>query len=158
MSSARPFRWEWRQASLRVGLLAVALTVVGCGPTPTLAVPLNMTRPGDFTALVFDSTGLVVGGRPLERGDGPWPGGNVLARPDKAEIDVAWIGGACSHRPTITVSGTKEALKVTVAEPRDFNPFFFLPVSCTAVGLPKGVTLSLNQAVQPGHVSWDIAY
>lgn len=141
-----------------VAALGVVLTLGGCGPAPTLSVPLNISYAGDFTALIFDSTGLVVGGRPLASGDWPSPDGNVLVRPDKAEIDIAWTGGACSHRPTITVSGTKDALKVTVAEPQDFNPFFFLPVGCPAVGLLEGVTLSLDQAVQPGDVNLDITY
>jgi hypothetical protein len=118
---------------------------------------MDIAWDGDFAALVFDSTGLVTGGRYLDRGDGPWPGETAIARPERSEIDIAWTGGACSHRPTVTLSGTSAALHIGVDNPPDPNFLPFLPIACPAVGLPAGVTLSLREAVAPAAVDLEIS-
>lgn len=147
-------------STLRIGILAIALAASACAfsRAPTLAVPLDMDWEGDFAVLVFDSTGLVTGGRQLELGAGPWPGGAAIARPEMSEIDIAWTGGACSHRPTVTVSGTSDALLIAVANPEDPNFLPFLPVGCPAIGLPAGITLSLSQPILPDAVDLEISY
>jgi hypothetical protein len=132
-------------------LLSVGLLVVACGaPQPTLVVPMEIDWEGDFAALIFDSTGLVTGGRYRDAGDGPWPGGAAFARPERNEIDIAWIGGACTHHPTVSLTGTANDLAIKVRTPSDPGPIPFVPIEkdCPLIGLPMGVTLTLSAPVE----------
>jgi hypothetical protein len=107
-------------------------------------VELDIDWGDNFTVLVFDTSGLITGGRQFRTIDGPHPGGSAAARPDRSEIDVAWIGGACTHRPTVTIAGTAQSLLITVDNVQDeLLPF----QGCPSIGLPFGVTLSLSAPV-----------
>jgi len=81
----------------------------------------------------------------------------VFVRPERNELEIAWIGGACSHRPTVTLSGTSAALHIEVDNPPDPNFLPFLPIACPAVGLPAGVTLSLREPIAPAAVAFEIS-
>jgi hypothetical protein len=131
---------------LRTALLALAFVASGCGgPRPTVVVPLVIEWGGDFALLVYDASGLVTGARQAEN---PSFGlDSATARPGQSEIDVSWIGGACSHRPTASVSGTAEAFRIEITNVADTNLVPFLPIACPAVGLPFTVTLSLSAPV-----------
>lgn len=128
-------------------LLVVALFVVACGaPQPTFLVPLDIAWGGDFALLVYDASGLVTGAQQAENKSFDLHAATAL--PDENQIDISWLGGACSHRPTAQISGTAEALRIELASPADANLVPFLPIDCPAVGLPFVVTLSLTAAVE----------
>jgi hypothetical protein len=114
--------------------------------TPTLEVPMAIEWAGEFKVSVFDSSGLVIGGRDVNRS--PYPFGETArAHPETSEIELVWIGGACTHRPTLTVSGTTDALHLTVDSPSD-STIPFVEIACPLIGLPFGITLELSQPVE----------
>ncbi|MDL2335206.1 MAG: hypothetical protein QFC55_04150 [Chloroflexota bacterium] len=129
--------------------MVAALTLASCslGPAPTLALPLDLTWGPGFSVLVFDSTQLVSGGRQLPFNNADNFGDSATAHPERNEIDITWMGGACTHHPTVTLAGTADALTIQVATPNDGAAFPFLPMSCAAIGLFMGVTLSLRETV-----------
>jgi hypothetical protein len=122
-------------------LVALATSVIACSGTPTLSIPMDLNWSGDFEAQVFDHTGLVTGGRQLPFSE--WHSEGATADPEHSEIDVTWTGGACSHHPTVTLSGSKDALSIRVTNPSDS----IFPVACPAVGLLAGITLELSEPV-----------
>lgn len=125
----------------------IAAVALACSlSTPTVVVPMEVSWDDDFQVLVYDASGLVAGARDVNRSPYPF-GESATARPEVSEIDLAWTGGACTHRPTLTVSGNANALHLEVHSPND-SPIPFLPMDCPLVGLPFGVTLELNQPVE----------
>ena len=135
-------------------LLVVALLVVACGGVrPTLTVPLEISWDGDFELLVYDASGLVTGAQQAENVS--FELASVAARPEQSEIDVAWTGGACSHRPTAQISGTADSFRIELVNTPDVNLVPFLPIGCPAVGLPFTVTLSLSDPVAQEAITFE---
>ena len=126
--------------------LLIPMALMACiTPPPTLTVPLPRNDFGEFELLVYDATHLVVEGRSEADARGPFEG-EVSARPDLREIEIAWTGGACSHRPTLSLSGDATRLRLELdASPIEWSIF---PVACPAVGIFFGVTLSLGEPVE----------
>lgn len=124
--------------------VVAGLIVVSCGlgaPQPSMAIPL---RDGEWTLYVFDTTGLVQSGTPVDYRPGSAASEGV-AMPEPMELEIRWVGGACSHGPTLKVAGdsTDLRLELRVAPPEWRLPF----LSCPAVGVPLGVELSLRAPV-----------
>lgn len=140
-------------------VLAIS-AVLGCGhgvAPPTFTVPVsNNSGFGDFALLVYDESGLITGGiaaGPIDRGVS---NGDITMSPDELQLTLRWSGGACSHRPTLTLTGSATALKL---ELQTSPPEWRLPfLSCPAVGIPMGVTLSLSAPVEQSAVSTDVRY
>ena len=99
-----------------VGLVSVA--TLACGPLvgPSLTVPMEPSEWGQHTLLIYDDSGLGTDARSALRQLGaPWAG--VAAFPEQNELEIGWTGGACSHLPTLHVTGDASALRLTVANP-----------------------------------------
>src|SRR5687768_2818827 len=96
------------------GLMSVAS--VACAPlvNPALIVPLEPGQWGQHTLLVYDDSGLVTAARSADRQRGA-VGDGVVAFPERNELEIGWTGGACSHRPTLTVQGDTSALQLSLA-------------------------------------------
>ena len=138
--------------------LTVALVAASCGvaiPPPTLAVPLGTNDFGEYALLVYDDSGLVTGG--LAEALPAFGTSGIVASPERQELHVAWTGGACSHRPTLRVSGTSASLRLEVANPMD-PQLPFVPISCPAVGIPFGLTLSLSEPVGEDAVTLEVSH
>lgn len=139
-------------------LIVLAALLHACATTaPDFSVPLGNQGFGDHQVDVFDSTGLVTGARAETLPPGE-PRGEVVAHPERLELQIGWLGGACSHRPTVLISGTAEALRITVTNPNDPQPLPFLPIACPAVGIPMGVTLSLTRPVEQDAVGVEVQW
>jgi hypothetical protein len=137
---------------MSAALLAVSCAV-GVAP-PSLVVPLGRNDFGDYTLVVYDDTGLVTAGRANEQPPRRGTSG-VVASPERRELELAWIGGACAHRPTLRVSGTSASLQLALSNtPEPQLPF----VGCPAVGLPFAVTLSLTEPVADGAAILEVTY
>lgn len=139
-------------------MLALAALLQACASVaPDFTVPLGDQGFGDHQVDVFDPTGLVTGAKAemLPPGD---PHGEVVAHPDRMELQIGWLGGACSHRPTIQIGGTAAALRITITNPNDPQPIPFLPIACPAVGIPMGVTLTLTQPVEQDAVEVEVQW
>jgi hypothetical protein len=136
--------------------LALAMVlVVACGaPRPTFTVPLEIDWDGAFELLIYDASGLATGAQQADNVSFELHA--VTARPQESELDISWLGGACSHRPTVQISGTAEALRIELANPADVNLIPFLPIACPAVGLPFAVTLSLSAPVAQEAISLEV--
>lgn len=153
-----------RQSATRVAVdaLKIALltaTVLACSGVvpPSFVVPLRPNEWGDYALLVYDGSGLVTNARAAERRPGVAPQ-DVIAAPDRMELEVGWTGGACSHRPILEITGNSDALRLVIANPNDPQPLPFLPISCPAVGVPLRVTLLLNDPVTQEAVSVEVTY
>ena len=132
--------------------LAFALALAGCAVgSPTLAVPLEHNDFGEFSLLVYDASGLISAGRSMEPPNGAIDA-QAIARPDDRELDVSWLGGACSHRPTLAVSGDASGLRLVLESPYD-GTLPFVPVACPAVALSFGVTLTLSEPVEQAAIT-----
>ena len=135
----------------------VTLAAMSCGPAgpaPSLIVPLRTNGIGEYALLVYDDTGLVTGGRAREQQPGLATDG-VLAFSERQELEIGWTGGACAHRPTLRVSGTAAFFQLVIDNPQEPQlPF----VSCPAVGIPLGVTLSVREPVTQAAVTLEITY
>ena len=141
-------------STMRAAILSLAL--VACTPfvAPSLVVPLGTNDWGDFALLVYDDSGLVTSGRAAERRPS-MASDEVIALPERQELDIGWTGGACSHRPTLQLSGDSSALRLVIRNPNDEK---LLPVSCPAVGIPLWVTLSLSEAVAQDALALEVSY
>jgi hypothetical protein len=107
--------------------------------------------------LVYDGSGLVTAARSADRQPGA-VGDGVVAFPERNELEIGWTGGACSHRPTLTVTGDASALHLSLANPDDPQPLPFLPIGCPAVGIPLAATISLHEPVAQDAVSIEVNY
>jgi hypothetical protein len=131
---------------MRLALVIVIAAACTAAVPPTHSIPLPPSEWGEFTLAVYDSTGLVLDGRSLGPGGDGSPEAAVVARPDEREVDVRWIGGACAHRPILSVRGAADDLRLEIVpEPAESG---LAPVSCPAVGIFMGVTLTLGQPVE----------
>ncbi len=141
------------------GTIAIASAVLACGSvgTPDLVVPLETMAQGDWELLVYDDSGLVAGARSAQLQPGIQRD-DVIAFPDKRELEIGWIGGACSHRPTLEVAGDSAHLRLELRNPSDPQLLPFLPIACPAVGIPLRVTISLNQPVQQIAADVEVLY
>src|SRR5687768_11088521 len=118
-------------------------------PTHVVALPANEW--GQFALDVYDSTGLLTEGRALEAAGQGAGDASVVARPELSEIGVAWVGGACSHRPILNIRGEVTDLQLEIVpSPAEFN---LAPVACPAVGILFGATLTLAQPVEQAAVT-----
>jgi hypothetical protein len=109
-------------------LLAIAVTLAGCGaiPTPSASVAPDSTGAPDFVVRlvaseglrrrmsIYDPMDLLVGvrvapGPPAERGNVWWD--PVAGDPDA--LVLAWLGGVCGVDPNLRV--TKEESTLTLA-------------------------------------------
>ena len=137
-------------------VLALAACGAACSPAPAvpLIVPIAHESWGDYLVRVYDDSGLVLGARPSgQRGVR-----DFAAFPDERRLEINWMGGACSHGPTVSISGTAERLDVVVDNPADPQWLPFLPVTCPAVGVPLGVNISLSEPVQQDAVGLSVNY
>lgn len=138
-----------------IGLVA-GLTALGCGlgaPQPSMTIPLIDDEFGQFTLLVFDATGLVDSGKPADRRPGS-VNSEAIANPEREELEVRWLGGACSHTPTLTLAGDPADLRLELQiSPPEWQPPF---LSCPAVGIYFGVTLSLIRPVAQEAVTLEV--
>ena len=134
----------------------VAATVMACSastsqPSYTISLANEQGDFGEYALLVYDETGLVMAGR---RSDRRAQGERVTAFPERLELELEWTGGACSHRPILTLTGDATALRL---ELQPTPPEWTLPfVSCPAAGLPLGVTLSLGNALEQGALRLEV--
>lgn len=118
-----------------------------------MTIPLPDNDFGRFTLLVFDTTGLIEGGEPADRRPGS-VNSEAIAHPEREELEVHWLGGACSHAPTLTLTGDPADLRV---ELQTSPPEWQLPfVGCPAVGIYFGVTLSLNRPVAQDAITLEL--
>ncbi|MEP7378727.1 MAG: hypothetical protein ABI725_04105 [Chloroflexota bacterium] len=131
------------------GLIVIAAMALACGSTepPDLQVPLTSGGGEAYTLLVYDATGLVTDVRNLGWQPGE-PTDGAFAFPERQQVEIHWIGGACAHRPTLEITGNASDLLVTVTNPADPNFLPFLPIGCPAVGIPLAVTISMSQPIQ----------
>ena len=132
----------FRSAVAVVALLAAA-ACGAAGPQP-LVVPVAANEWGQFTMTVYDESGLVTGAHPKEQQ--PLPN-DLVALPDRREIEVGWIGGACAHAAVLRVRGDPLDLGIELAV-HDDPQLPFLPIACPAIGIPLRVTLSLSAPVE----------
>jgi hypothetical protein len=102
--------------------------------------------------IVDDESGLLTGATSRDRLAGD-PTDSVLAFPDRNELELYWLGGACSHKPTLKITGDASALLLEVSNPQDPQWLPFLTGPCPAVGVPLLVVLSLSEPVAVDHVS-----
>jgi hypothetical protein len=133
------------------------LVVAGCGfggPHPTIVIPMGTNAFGDYATFVYDETGLVTSGQVLVRPPAADVEG-VVAVPERSQLEIRWLGGACAHRPTVHLTGNANALSIVVANPAD-PQLLPGPVACPAVGIRFGITLSLSMPVQQDAVSIDL--
>ncbi len=133
--------------------LAIVIGCAGGRPAmpPTLSIPLPANDFGEFALDVYDDTGLVVGGRAGDQGLGGASPAEVTAIPERNELAISWIGGACSHRPVLRVTGNPADLRLVIApSPVEFS---LVPVSCPAVGILSSATLTLSQPIEQENVS-----
>ena len=137
-----------------VGVLALTACGFGAGP-PSFAVPLENNEWGAYELFVYDQSGLVTGVRSLEKAPGM---ADVVAHPERNEIEFAWTGGACSHRPTLHVTGSPLDLTLIVSNPSDPQFLPFLPIACPAVGIPLAATISLAVPVDQSSVEQEVNY
>jgi hypothetical protein len=137
---------KWRATSIAV----VVALLAACAPAPSAIAPLASNEFGEFALLVFDRSQLVVSATGRQGGEGSI-GDEVIARPDRMELEVAWTGGACSHRPTLSVSGDAGQLRLELdASPTEWSLF---PVACPAIGLLFRATLTLTAPVEQSAVT-----
>jgi len=122
---------------------------------PSLAIQLNRNQFGDFTLLVYDSTSLVLAGMAADAGEGVIEP-RVIAEPADSRLRLTWLGGACSHRPTLTVQGDLEQLRL-VLDPDPPDNWLPLPVSCPAVGLTFTVTVALSEPVEQDAIELELS-
>lgn len=136
--------------------LVLALLAAGCEALPpgnVLETPAGHDL-GDFTLRVVDQSSLVVSIR-SERFDPPIArDAEARAFPERRELEVGWLGGACHFRPTLTVAGTAEALHLTL-EP-DAGPGLPFFASCPAVGIFFGLTLTLSVPVDQAAITLEV--
>ena len=145
--------------TLRVGPIsgaALALTMLGCASAPSGGVPLESNEWGEYSLTVEDASGLVTA---VRGADGP-PGApdGAVALPEQREVQLRWIGGACSHRPVLEVSGSSDDLRLAISNPPDPQPLPFLPISCPAVGVPLGAVLTLSEPVDQDAIGLEVTY
>ena len=136
-------------------LLLIAL-LTGCAATrmpypPTLTVPLPENEFGSFQLDVYDNTGLVNGGVSGPQNLGGVQPVEAIAVPDRSELVISWIGGACSHRPYLEVRGDAQDLDLVIA-PQPFE-MSLAPVACPAVGILSEVTLTLAEPVEQDSIT-----
>jgi hypothetical protein len=145
----------------RWSALALLLALIGasCGlglALPSHTVPLGANDWGDYELLVYDQSGLVVGGGALRRDErAQLDLDGLVALPERKELEIGWIGGACSHRPTLHVSGSATSLRLVLRNPPDER---FFPVACPAVGIPLAVVLSVAEPVTQQHVTLEVQH
>ena len=137
-------------------LIATVSIVAGCSSVgaPDLVVPLETTAVGDWQLLVYDDSGLLTDARsapvrPGDRQDG------AIASPDGRELEINWTGGACSHRPTLQVTGSSTNLRL---EMRNLSEPQLLPLACPAAGLRLQVTIELSEPVAQTAVAFEVRY
>jgi hypothetical protein len=141
-------------------LFLASLVTSSCGstanPAADLSVHLDTNDFGTFVLDIYDASGLVIDGRSFSKHgrSGPAIEPEFEAHPQRNEIDVWWLGGACSHRPRLHVSGDSShlALEVTPDYP-DGPTLGGALASCPAVGLGFGVTLILSTAFDQSQVT-----
>ncbi len=123
--------------------------VVACTPSlapPSVVIPLPENGFGQFELWVYGDSGLVTGGRAnAAAARGAWEL-EVIAFPESNELEVAWMGGACSHRPVLGVTGDATSLRLELT-PSPIEWTFF-PQGCPAVGLFFSVTITLSAPVE----------
>jgi hypothetical protein len=144
------------KAPLLVGI-AMAGFLGSCGATPEPSIPAvgnvfavdvsSQRLDATVTAFVIDDAGLVVGARRAEV-----PGGtedaDVIAFPESNGLRVIWFGGVCNLGPTVTLSGSAEALLVTVRPDAGDSAG-----ACVLIGLSYKVDIALSQPVRQDAVS-----
>jgi hypothetical protein len=132
--------------------IVAALVVASCslGAAPTLTIPLDIPWGPGFSVLVFDTSRLVAGGRQLPANNAGDFMSAAIAHPERNEIDINWTGGACTHHPTVSLTGTANDLAIKVGTPSDPGPIPFIPIEkdCPLIGLFMGVTLTLSAPVE----------
>ena len=137
---------------------SLALASCSLGPAPTLTIPLDRKWGGGFSVLVYDSSQLVAAGRQLMFDGSAHFGDSVVAHPERNELDLTWTGGACSHHPTINISGTADALVIELANGRDPGPIPFIRIeNCVLVGIFMGVTLTLKAPVEQQAIEYEFS-
>ena len=142
-----------------VWLAAMATFAMACSavPAPDLEVALTTPSGESYRLLIYDDSSLVTEARsnqcfPNCRTD------EVLALPERLELEIAWTGGACHHQPTLEIAGDSAHLRVDVRNPADPNWLPFLPIACPAVGVPLRVTLALTEPVEEVAVDLEVHY
>ena len=146
-------------ATRAAAAFAIGAVVMACSSVEPADFEVPLISPGGdpYTLLVYDDSNLVSGGRPIE-----WQAASqiddVLAFPDRREIEVGWTGGACQHKPSLEISGNATHLRIDVFNPSDPNWLPFLPIGCPAVGVPLRVSLSLTEPVQEIAVDVQVHY
>lgn len=138
-----------------VSSFLLLVTASACIPTslvpPSVIVPLPENDFGEFELWVYEELGLVTGGRANPEARQGSADFEVTAHPERNELDVAWIGGACAHRPTLSVTGGQDALRLELRPaPIEWS---LTPLDCPAVGLLFGVTLTLSAPVEQDAVT-----
>jgi hypothetical protein len=135
-------------------VLTTAMASWSCAVAPGLTIPLETNGFGGFSLLVTDETGLVAGAEAHEQR--VHQGNEFVAEvPERREVEIEWIGGACAHRPTLRVTGTAKALLLELSNaPEPQLPF----VGCPAVGIPFAVTLHLTEPVADGAAALNVTY
>jgi hypothetical protein len=134
--------------------VAVSAVLAACSPGPAAELQVALSHPGTeaYTLIVDDESGLLTGATSRDRLAGD-PTDSVLAFPDRNELELYWLGGACSHKPTLKITGDASALLLEVSNPQDPQWLPFLTGPCPAVGVPLLVVLSLSEPVAVDHVS-----
>lgn len=154
---SREPRREMRNSLAVAFALSTVVQACGVGPAPDFAAPFAVESWGGYEVLVYDDSGLVTGASAASAWF-PDPSGDVVAHPDAKEVQVGWLGGACSHRPTIHITGNATDLEIAIGNPSDPQLIPFLPVSCPAVGIPMVVTLLLSESVEQDAVDVAVNY
>jgi hypothetical protein len=144
-------------ARFAVPVLVAILSACASGPPADFDVPLTSPGGDAYRLLIYDGSGLVTAARsnqcfPDCRTD------EVLALPERLELEIGWTGGACHHQPTLEVAGDSAHLRVDVRNPADPNWVPFLPIGCPAVGVPLRVTLSLAEPVEGIVIDLEVHY
>jgi hypothetical protein len=135
-----------------------SLALVACnasGPAPSHVVPMLNGEFGAFSLLIYDSTGLVLGAQRTDQDHMAPPALDpvVTASPERNAVDLAWLGGACTHQPTLVITG--EATHLVL----QFDPEIAeggLIVQCPAIGLGFAVRLSLAAPVEQGSITLEL--
>lgn len=132
-------------APQRLAAAAIAIVLAGCSLLPTpdgiqVTIPAAPEVPA-LPVTIVDNPGIVRQAAPANDAPSDLSSTSIEAVPGRDDaIRVAWLGGQCADRATVTINPVGDRFRVAVEE-------LWSAWACSAVGLRRSIVLELVEPV-----------